>query len=133
MSHPPCENALMNNRTTIATLSLEVTTEADAYAYFEKLRWADGATCAHCASANVCFIEPSNGVSRSTRTGAQSERRVWRCRDCKRQFSVITNTMMHGTKIGLRVWLMVIFELCSSKKGNITRLERRTPASSMRE
>jgi transposase-like protein len=107
----------MSNRTTIATLSLEVTTEADAYAYFEKLRWADGATCAHCASADVYFIEPSNGVSRSTRTGAQSERRVWRCRDCKKQFSVITNTMMHGTKIALRVWLMVIFELCSSKNG----------------
>ena len=107
----------MNNRTTIATLSLEVTSEADAYAYFEKLRWADGATCAHCASANVYFIEPSNGVSRSTRTGAQSQRRVWRCRDCKKQFSVITNTLMHGTKISLRVWLMVIFELCSSKNG----------------
>src|SRR5665213_457750 len=107
----------MNNRTTIATLSLEVTSEADAYAYFEKLRWANGATCAHCASTNVYFIEPSNGVSRSTRTGAQSQRRVWRCRDCKKQFSVITNTMMHGTKIALRIWLMVIFELCSSKNG----------------
>jgi transposase-like protein len=65
----------------------------------------------------VYFIEPSNGVSRSTRTGAQSERRVWRCRDCKKQFSVITNTMMHGTKIALRIWLMVILELCSSKNG----------------
>ena len=43
----------MNNRTTIAKLSLEITSEADAYAYFEKLRWANGATCAHCASANV--------------------------------------------------------------------------------
>src|SRR5665213_263182 len=107
----------MNNRTTIATLSLEVTSEADAYAYFEKLRWANGATCAHCASTNVYFIEPSNGVSRSTRTGAQSQRRVWRCRDCKKQFSVITNTMMHGTRIALRIWLMVIFELCSSKNG----------------
>jgi transposase-like protein len=42
---------------------------------------------------------------------------VWRCRDCKKQFSVITNTMMHGTKISLRIWLMVIFELCSSKNG----------------
>jgi hypothetical protein len=25
--------------------------------------------------------------------------------------------MMHGTKIALRIWLMVIFELCSSKNG----------------
>jgi len=107
----------MTNRTTIATLSLEVTSEADAYAYFEKLRWANGAVCAHCASANVYFIAPSNGVSRKSANGKMSERRVWRCRDCKKQFSVITNTIMHGTKAPLRIWLMVIFELMSSKNG----------------
>lgn len=93
----------MSNRTTIATLSLEVTSEADAYVYFEKLRWNGNPVCAHCDSLNVYFIEPANGVSRATRTGAQSERRVWRCRDCKRQFSVITNTLMHGTKVAIRI------------------------------
>jgi transposase-like protein len=107
----------MSSRVTIAKLSLEVTSEADAYAYFERLRWNGNAVCAHCDSTNVYFIEPANGVSRSTRTGAQSQRRVWRCRECKKQFSVITNTVMHGTKIPVRVWLMVIFELCSSKNG----------------
>jgi transposase-like protein len=116
----------MSNRTTIASLSLEVTSEADAYAYFEKLRWNGNPVCAHCDSLNVYFIEPANGVSRATRTGAQSERRVWRCRDCKRQFSVITNTMMHGTKVAIRIWLMVIFELCSSKNGVAAReIERK--------
>jgi transposase-like protein len=107
----------MGNRTTVATLSLEVTSEADAYAYFEKLRWHGNAVCAHCQSLNVYFIEPSNDVSRATRTGAQSEPRVWRRRECKRQFSVMTNIMMHHTKILIRIWLMVIFELCSSKNG----------------
>ncbi len=107
----------MSNRTTIASLSQEVTTEAEAYAYFERLRWNGNPICAHCDSLNVYFIEPSNGVSRATRTGHMSQRRVWRCRGCKRQFSVITNTAMHGTKIPVRVWLMVIFELCSSKNG----------------
>jgi len=107
----------MSNRTTIASVSLEITNEAEAEAYFEKLRWKGTPVCAHCESLNVYFIEPSNGVSRATRTGAMSQRRVWRCRDCKRQFSVITNTVMHGTKIPVRVWLMVIFEMCSSKNG----------------
>jgi transposase-like protein len=123
----------MKNRTTIATLSLEVISEADAYLYFEKLRWANGATCAHCASANVYFIEPSNGVSRKSASGKMSERRVWRCRECKRQFSVITNTIMHGTKAPLRIWLMVIFEMMSSKNGVAAReIERKygiTPCS----
>ena len=80
----------MTNSTNIATLSWEVTSEADAYAYFERLRWNGAPKCAHCESTNVYFIEPANGVSRATRTGTQSQRRVWRCRDCKKQFSVIT-------------------------------------------
>jgi hypothetical protein len=42
--YTPSETLFTSNRTTIATLSLEVTSEANAYAYFEKLRWADGAT-----------------------------------------------------------------------------------------
>jgi Transposase zinc-ribbon domain len=29
-------------------LSLEVTSEADAFAYFEKLRWNGNPVCAHC-------------------------------------------------------------------------------------
>lgn len=107
----------MSNLTTIATLSKEVISEADAYLYFENLRWNGTPKCAHCTSLNVYFIEPANGVSRATRTGASSERRVWRCRDCKKQFSVITNTIMHGTKVAIRTWLMVIFELCASKNG----------------
>ncbi len=112
-----CESLNMTKGTTIATLSRDVVSEADAYSYFERLRWNGTPKCAHCDSTNVYFIEPKNGISRATRTGTQSQRRVWRCRDCKKQFSVITNTVMHGTKIPVRVWLMVIFELCSSKNG----------------
>jgi hypothetical protein len=50
----------MSNRNSIANLSLEVTSEADAYAYFERLRWHGNAVCAHCDSANAYFIEPAN-------------------------------------------------------------------------
>jgi transposase-like protein len=107
----------MTKGTTIATLSRDVVSEADTYSYFERLRWNGAPECAHCDSANVYFMEPKNGVSRANRTGTQSQRRVWRCRDCSKQLSVITNTVMHGTKIPFRVWLMVIFELCSSKNG----------------
>jgi transposase-like protein len=46
-----------------------------------------------------------------------SERRVWRCHGCRKQFSVLTGTMMHATKIPVRTWLLVIFEMCASKNG----------------
>jgi transposase-like protein len=116
----------MSQRTTIASISRDVVTEADAYRYFEGMRWRGAPACAHCDSPNVYYIEPANGVSRKTRTGNNSERRVWRCRSCKRQFSVITNTVMHGTKLPIRVWLMVLFELVSSKNGVAAReIERK--------
>ena len=48
------------------------------------------------------FLKPSNGVWRKTRTGSASERRVWKCGHCRKQFSVPTGTIFHGTKIPLR-------------------------------
>jgi transposase-like protein len=67
-----------------------------------------------------------NGVSRRTRTGAASERRVWRCGECRKQFSVLTGTPFHGTKISVRKWVFVIFEMCSSKNGVAAReIERK--------
>ena len=116
----------MGERVNIASLSREIRTEADAYAYLESLRWGGAPTCAHCDSANVGLLTPRNGISRKTRTGSISERRVWKCRSCKRQFSVLTNTVMHGTKVSVRTWVLVIFELCASKNGVSAReLERK--------
>lgn len=55
-----------------------------------------------------------------------SERRVWKCRECKKQFSVLTNTVMHATKIPLRTWVLVIFDMCTAKNGISAReVERR--------
>src|SRR4051812_1542492 len=104
--------------------------EASAYKLLEDLRWGDGAvnqTCPHCeAEGPHYFLNPENGSSRKTRTGSNSQRRVWKCRACRKQFSVLTGTVMHGTKISLRVWLMVIFEMCSSKNGVAAReIERK--------
>jgi len=104
-------------KTTIASLSREILTEADAYLYLENMRWHGEAKCPKCASTDVRYIAPTNGVSRTTARGSQSERRVWRCNPCKKQFSVLTGTIMHATKIPVRTWLMVIYEMCSSKNG----------------
>ena len=45
------------------------------------------------------------------------ERRVWKCRDCRKQFSVLTGTMMHATKVPIRTWILVIFEMMADKNG----------------
>src|SRR5262245_15564942 len=98
-------------RVTLAQIAKDIPTEASAYLYLEGLRWREtGPVCPHCENHGATFIEPTNGVSRATRTGAQSERRVWRCTGCRKQFSVLTGTIFHGTKVSIRIWVMVFFE-----------------------
>lgn len=102
---------------TVLQLADQLRTEADAYRMLETMRWPNGPVCPHCDHQGATFIEPSNGKSRATRTGKQTERRVWRCLSCRKQFSVLTGTVMHGTKVPLRIWCLVTFEFVSSKNG----------------
>lgn len=103
---------------TVPKIAERLQTEADAYLLMEELRWGDGEPiCPHCDNIGASYIQPTNGVSRKTRTGAMSERRVWRCLSCRKQFSVLTGTIFHGTKVPLRTWVLVVFEMCASKNG----------------
>ncbi len=49
------------------------------------------------------FFNSGNWVSRTTTRDAQSERRVWRREDCRTRLSVTTGTVLHGTKVPLRI------------------------------
>jgi transposase-like protein len=111
----------------VIVLAEKVRTEADAYRFIEELRWGDTPVCPHCGGTErISFLNPNNGVNRKTRTGAASERRVWHCGPCRKQFSAITGTVMHGTKISVRKWLFVFYEMCANKNGIAAReIERK--------
>jgi transposase-like protein len=115
-------------KTNVMTLAKTIKTEADAYRYMESLRWPDGPVCPHCGSLEKhYFLTPKTGTdARKTRTGAETQRRVWKCKTCRKQFSVITGTVFHGTKVPLHTWLMVVFEMCANKNGIAAReIERK--------
>jgi hypothetical protein len=100
---------------------------ADAYKFVEELRWPDGiAVCPHCDHRGATYIEPTNGEPRHP-DGRSLERRVWRCaKTCRKQFSAITGTCMHGSKVPVRMWVLCFFEMCSSKNGVAAReIERK--------
>jgi transposase-like protein len=103
----------------IPALATRIATEADAYALLEDLRWDGKPVCPHCSESErkPYFLKPANGSTRSTRTGSKSERRVWKCASCRKQFSVLTGTIFHGSKVPVRTWLFVVFEMCASKNG----------------
>jgi transposase-like protein len=118
-------------RITISHLVEACPTEAAAYLFMEKLRWPEKPVCPHCGSINDhYFLRPKTKLdgkdARRTRTGAPSERRVWKCKDCRRQFSVLTGTIFHGSKVPVRIWLFVIVEMVANKNGIAAReIERK--------
>lgn len=114
---------MTKGKTTVMSLAKTIKTEADAYQYMESIRWPDGPVCPHCGSIDEhYFLTPrtkdaDNVEARKTSRGTMTQRRVWKCRACRKQFSVITGTVFHGTKVPLHTWLMVVFEICANKNG----------------
>lgn len=114
----------MAKKTLLRTV-MDLQTEAEAYELLERLRWRGRPECPHCGSERVFYLTPK-GEGRKTRTGKVSERRVWKCGACRKQFSALTGTIFHGTKVELRIWLMVVVEMCSNKNGMAAReIERK--------
>ena len=108
---------------TLAELRKRVSDENDAYLLLEELRWHGTPICAHCGHDKAYVLTPRNGVSRGTGPKdangrrSQSVRRVYKCAKCRKQFSVLTNTIFHGTKVALSDWLTVMVLMASAKNG----------------
>ena len=80
--------------------------EATAWQVFEQLRWNGSPTrCPHCASEQRCYFLRPASTARRTRTGRPTARRVWKCGACRRQFSVLTGTVLEGTRLPLTSWI----------------------------
>lgn len=115
------------DKLSIPALAAKTATEHDAYLLLEELRWPDGTpVCPHCGNKGANYIKPRTGTARRTRTGSMSQRRLWQCKKCRKQFSAMTGTIFHGSKVPLRTWLLVFFEMCANKNGMAAReIERK--------
>ena len=78
--------------------------DATAEAWFAETRWPDGAACPRCGSLNV-------------QSGAAHRTMPYRCRDCRKRFSVRTGTAMEASKLGCQTWAVAIYLLTTSLKG----------------
>lgn len=75
----------------------------------ESLRWPNGPVCPTCSSSNVC---PIGGEKHSHREG------LYRCVDCRKQFTATTGTLFHGSKVPLSKWMQVIFYEANTTEGS---------------
>jgi hypothetical protein len=74
-----------------------------SYERLEGLRWGGPPrACPHCgAGGRIYRLRRRGGAD----AGA---RRVWKCGACRRQFSVLTGTVLAGTRLPLAVWLAAL-------------------------
>lgn len=71
--------------------------------FVASLRWADGvAVCPKCENKETSFL---------------STRKIWKCKACKKQFSVKVGTIFEDSAIGLDKWLMAIWLIANAKNG----------------
>ena len=79
-------------------------TEEKAEAWFIEQRWPDGPVCPHCESVNIATI-------------TSCKPQPYRCRDCRKHFSVKTGTLLHSSNIPLSKWAIAFFLFTTSLKG----------------
>ena len=71
--------------------------------WFVAERWPNGIACPHCGSMNI-------------NTKNAHKTMPFRCRDCRKRFSVKTGTPMQASNIGYRDWVIGIYRIATSLK-----------------
>src|SRR6266568_2150808 len=70
--------------------------------FLSQLRWPNGVECPKCAGKELSYL---------------TTRKLWKCKACKKQFSVKIGTIMEDSPIGLDKWLAAIWMIANMKNG----------------
>lgn len=70
--------------------------------HVRKIRWADGEYCPHCGRTRIYHF---------------SDKRNFKCGDCRQRFSIKVGTIFHDTKLPLRKWFIAIWMIANHPKG----------------
>jgi transposase-like protein len=74
-----------------------------AVEFLAAMRWKDGVECPHCRSkAAHSYLKT---------------RHIWKCKDCKKQFSVKAGTVFEDSPVPLDKWMMVVWLVVNCKNG----------------
>jgi transposase-like protein len=71
-------------------------------AFVASLRWPNGPVCPSCEGTEHSYLKT---------------RRLWKCKACKRQFSVKVGTIFEDSPIPLDKWMAAIWLIANSKNG----------------
>ena len=89
----------------------EFGTEQACREVLAELRWPAGVTCPRCQAAKHAY---------------DSNRWVWDCYSCGYQFSALSGTILHDTKLPLQKWFVAVFLICEARAGMSANQMKRT-------
>lgn len=78
--------------------------EQAAREYFESMRWSKGRYCPHCHSFDTVPVK-------------DEKPQPYRCKSCRKHFSVQTGTVMAASNVPLQKWLYAAYLMNTAKKG----------------
>ena len=82
--------------------------EAAAYAFIEAHLWANGRVCPHCG-----VVDESVALAEGL---IDLHLGVYKCRACRKPFTVKVGTIFEASHIKLHIWLQAIFLLSIKQK-----------------
>lgn len=94
----------------IAQIPEECSDELAAVEFFEMQRWGTIPCCVKCGSVEVYKMTDA-------KTGERNKRFLWRCRDCKEQYTVRISTVYEESRLPMHHWAYAFWRACTSKKG----------------
>src|SRR6266852_8156667 len=100
----------------IENIPLACSDELAAVEFLEKQRWGNTPCCVRCGSVNVYKMEGFQVINGELQRG-RNKRFLWRCRDCKEQYTVRIGTIYEESRVELRHWCYAFWRAATSKKG----------------
>jgi transposase-like protein len=96
-------NESNNLPTTLQEAILFFADKGTCFNFMVSMRWSDGiAVCPYCENNQTSFL---------------STRNIWKCKRCKKQFSVKIGTIFEDSPIGLDKWLTAMWLIANAKNG----------------
>jgi transposase-like protein len=100
----------LTKSTIVSQIPAACSNELAAVEFFENQRWGACPCCVKCRSVDVYMMKDS-------KTGERNKRFLWRCHDCKEQYTVRIGTVYEESRLPLRHWAYAFWRACGSKKG----------------
>ena len=96
----------------LTNLGMHFSNEDSARELLEKMRWPNGACCPKCGGADPYRLTPkASGKNKVARRG------LWKCSQCRKQFTVTVGTIFEHSKVPMSKWLLAVHLMAASKKG----------------